>query len=195
MKLFIFDMGDVILLDVRTLMKISEYTGASYRSIREDYGYYDRALMDGYMDASDYYRHLEDKYSVRIESDLFSDFFTPHVNEHLIDIVDRLRSAGHRCVIGSNTFAPHWRLALAFPGRPLDHFDALYASHLMHMSKPEPAFWRMISEKEGIGYRDMLFIDDRAENTEAAAQLGIDVLLYAGEDRDEKADAFFMRFI
>lgn len=147
MKLFIFDMGDVILLDVRTLMKISEYTGASYRSIREDYGYYDRALMDGYMDASDYYRHLEDKYSVRIESDLFSDFFTPHVNEHLIDIVDRLRSAGHRCVIGSNTFAPHWRLALAFPGRPLDHFDALYASHLMHMSKPEPAFWRMISEK------------------------------------------------
>ena len=75
MKLFIFDMGDVILLDVRTLMKISEYTGASYRSIREDYGYYDRALMDGYMDASDYYRHLEDKYSVRIESDLFSDFF------------------------------------------------------------------------------------------------------------------------
>ena len=186
MKLFIFDMGDVILLDVRTLMKISEYTGASYRSIREDYGYYDRALMDGYMDASDYYRHLEDKYSVRIESDLFSDFFTPHVNEHLIDIVDRLRSAGHRCVIGSNTFAPHWRLALAFPGRPLDHFDALYASHLMHITKPVKAFWLKIMEAEGYDADDTFFIDDRAENIEAAESLGIKCHLFTG-DNDELA--------
>ena len=65
----------------------------------------------------------------------------------------------------------------------------------MHMSKPEPAFWRMICGAEGFSYADTLFIDDRNENIEAAASLGIDTLLYYGDDRDERADAFFSRFL
>ena len=195
MKLFIFDMGEVILLDVKTLMQMAEYVGTAYRDIRTDYGYYDRALMDGYMSPSDYYRHLEDKYQVAVEEDLFRKFFHPHINNRMLDIVDRLRAKGHRCVVGSNTFKPHWDCILAYPEKPLDHFDVLYASHLMHMSKPEPAFWRMICGAEGFSYADTLFIDDRNENIEAAASLGIDTLLYYGDDRDERADAFFSRFL
>ena len=76
MELFIFDLGEVILLDVKTLMQLSEYVGTPYRDIRTDYGYYDRALMDGYMDPDDYYRHLEDKYQISIKEDLFRKFFT-----------------------------------------------------------------------------------------------------------------------
>ena len=195
MKLFIFDMGDVILLEIRTLMQIAKYVDTDYHDIRKDYGYYDRALMDGYMDAEDYYRHLEDKYQCKIKEDLFVEFFKPHINEYMLGVVDELRKRGHRCVIGSNTFRPHWDYIKTFPGNPLCHFDATYASHLIHMSKPESSFWKIICEKEGFDYANTLFIDDRKENTEAATTLGIDSLLYTGEDRDEKARAFFSRFI
>lgn len=195
MKLFIFDMGDVILLEIRTLMQLSRYVGTDYHDIRQDYGYYDRALMDGYMDPEDYYRHLEDKYQCTIKEDLFRKFFHPHINDFMLSVVDRLRDKGHRCVIGSNTFRPHWDYIKTFEEKPLEHFDEAYASHLIHMSKPESAFWRIICEKEGFDYSDTLFIDDRSENTEAAAALGIDTLLYSGEDRNEKAKAFFSRFI
>lgn len=195
MKLFIFDMGEVILLEVRTLMQIAQYVGTDYHDIRRDYGFYDRALMDGYMDPDDYYRHLEDKYSCRIDEDLFRKFFHPHVNTYMLSVIDKLRKKGHRCVIGSNTFRPHWECIASFPEKPMDHFDELYASHLIHMSKPESSFWRIICEKEGFSYADTLFIDDRIENTEAAAALGIDTLLYAGEDKDERAEVFFSRFL
>ena len=195
MKLFIFDMGDVILLNIRTLMQIAEYVGTDYHDIRKDYGYYDMALMDGYMQVEDYYRHLEDKYQCHIDEDLFAKFFKPHINSFMLEIVDELRRRGHRCVVGSNTFRPHWEIVKTFPGDPLSHFDALYASHLIHMSKPESAFWRIITEKEGFGYSDTLFIDDRKENTDSASLLGIDTLLYSGCDRDEKAKEFFSRFI
>ena len=151
--------------------------------------------LDGYMDAEDYYRHLEDKYQCKIKEDLFVEFFKPHINEYMLGVVDELRKRGHRCVIGSNTFRPHWDYIKTFPGNPLCHFDATYASHLIHMSKPESSFWRIICEKEGFDYANTLFIDDRKENTEAATALGIDSLLYTGEDRDKKARAFFSRFI
>ena len=88
MKLFIFDMGDVILLEIRTLMQIAKYVDTDYHDIRKDYGYYDRALMDGYMDAEDYYRHLEDKYHCKIKEDLFVEFFKPHINEYMLGVVD-----------------------------------------------------------------------------------------------------------
>ena len=195
MELFIFDLGEVILLDVKTLMQLSEYVGTPYRDIRTDYGYYDRALMDGYMDPDDYYRHLEDKYQISIKEDLFRKFFNPHVNEYMLSVVDALRKKGHRCVVGSNTFRPHWDDILTFPEKPLEHFDSLYASHLMHMSKPECAFWRMICEKEGFSYESTHFIDDMEENIRSASSLGIDTLHYTGEDRDAKAREFFSRFI
>ena len=195
MSLFIFDMGEVILLGVRTLKQLSEYVGTDYHDIRTDYAYYDRALMDGYMSAEDYYHHLEDKYQCRITEDLFVKFFHPAVNTAMLSRIDMLRARGHRCVIGSNTFRPHWDHVKTFSEKPLDHFDALYASHIMHMSKPEKAFWRIICQSEGYDYKDTCFIDDLPENIEAAASLGISTLKYSGDDKEERAEEFFSRFL
>ena len=195
MKLFIFDMGEVILLDIRTIRQISDYIGADFESVRDDYLMYDMALMDGYMSPEDYYRHLEDKYQVEIDEDLFSIFFHPTANSWMLSQVDALRERGHRCVIGSNTFKPHWDIISALPDRIFDHFDALYASHIMHMSKPEPSFWRIICSQEGFAYADTIFIDDLQRNIDAAASLGIRTLHYAGDGRNERAEAFFGEYL
>lgn len=195
MSLFIFDMGEVILQNIRTLKGIADTIGVSYRDLRADYGQYEMALMDGYMSCDDYYRHLEDKYSVAITEDLFLTFFHPTVNLPMLSTVDALRANGHRCVVGSNTFHPHWEYIKKMEEKPLEHFDSLYASHIIHMSKPEKAFWRIICTEEGYSCSDTFFIDDREENTAAASELGITALLYAGEDREARAEAFFRPFV
>ncbi len=195
MKLFIFDMGEVLLLNVGTMRKFASMLGTGKDEMLSDYLRYDAALMDGYMAPEDYYRHLEDKYCTSIAGDPFSDFFRPDVNARMLGYADALRGCGFRCVIGSNTFAPHWEYARIMPGSPFPHFDALYASHEMRMSKPETAFFRIICQREGVPYSETAFIDDNEANIAAAASLGITTLLYSGEDRDERADAFFRRYI
>ena len=196
MRLFIFDMGEVILTGVRTLERISRALGIDERALKDDYLIYDMALMDGYMSAEEYYDHLSRKFLIpRIDGDPFASYFSPDVNRTMLGYVDELRRRGHRCVIGSNTFKPHWDIIMGYEGRPTEHFDALYASHLIHLSKPEEAFFRHIASQEGFDYRDISFIDDRRVNTDTASRLGIETLLYHGPDRDEKAASFFSRYL
>ena len=189
-------MGEVILSDIRTLGRISESLGIGLEALREDYSIYDMALMDGYMSAEDYYDHLSRKFGIpRIEGDPFAAFFTPRVNRQMLGYVDRIRERGHRVVIGSNTFKPHWDVILGYPDGPAGHFDSLYASHLIHLSKPEPAFFRYIAKEEGFALGDVSFIDDRRVNTDAASRLGMETLVYAGPDKDDKAARFFARYL
>lgn len=58
-KLYIFDMGEVVLLGVKTLNQMAAQYGLDYDSFRADYSLYDKPLMDGYMEPDNYYRHME----------------------------------------------------------------------------------------------------------------------------------------
>ena len=188
MRLYIFDMGEVVLLGVNVLRRMAEHYGIDYDAFRADYNLYGKPLMDGYMDSSDYYSHMRKTFAVDISGDPFSLFFTPTLNQRVLDYADRLRARGDRVVIGSNTFEPHWK---ALSDRYIairEHFDALYASHLMHISKPVPAFWRIIMEAEGVNADDSFFIDDRLDNIEAAERLGIRCFRY--QRNDEELEAF-----
>ena len=188
MRLYIFDMGEVVLLGVNVLRRMAEHYDIDYDAFRADYNLYDKPLMDGYMDSADYYSHMRKAFAVDISGDPFSLFFTPTLNQRVLDYADRLRARGDRVVIGSNTFEPHWK---ALSDRYIairEHFDALYASHLMHISKPVPAFWRIIMEAEGVKADDSFFIDDRLDNIEAAESLGIRCFRY--QRNDEELEAF-----
>lgn len=183
-KLYIFDMGEVVLLGVKTLNQMAAQYGLDYDSFRADYSLYDKPLMDGYMEPDNYYRHMEKKYGIKIDEDLFLKYFNPSLNEELILMVQKLRKRGDRAVIGSNTFAPHWEIIFERFKEIPENFDALYASHLMHISKPEEAFWRIICEKERKSYIDTFFIDDRQDNISAARGLGINVHRYLGDNKE-----------
>jgi HAD superfamily hydrolase (TIGR01509 family) len=61
-------------------------------------------------------------------------------------------------------------------------FDHTYASHLIHLAKPDPAFYRHILDAEGAAPAQALFLDDREVNVEAAAGLGIHAVLFETED-------------
>ena len=108
----------------------------------------------------------------------------------MISICDDLRSHGFRCAVGSNTFAQHWEYIKEMPSDPLSHFDSLYASHLIHLAKPDLAFWMHICRNEGISPSDTVFIDDLEENCMAAESAGLVSFIYSGDDRLSRLKAF-----
>ncbi len=188
MSLYIFDLGEVLLLDVDILKASSRHLGIDEDDLVKDYWKYDPALSDGFMSVTDYYRHIEIKYAVNVSIDFFNAFFRPEINTPVLALSDMLRSRGNRCVIGSNTTEPHWREVIS--GRYSEikrHFDSLYASYEMHISKPSGAFWRSIMEKEGFRAENTYFIDDRKDNIEGAEELGIRAFRYLKNDEDLKA--------
>ena len=104
-----------------------------------------------------------------------------HTDDRVLDILHRARATGLPTVLLSN--APHalsdtldatdWRRTLMT--------DALYSARL-GLCKPDPAAYAHALAATGIADpRRVLFIDDREDNCQAAAELGLRTLHYTGQ--------------
>ena len=71
-KLFIFDMGEVLILNVKNLQAIAERFSLDYKPFRAFYGLYDKDLMEGKMESMDFFGIMEKKYNVKINGNLLS---------------------------------------------------------------------------------------------------------------------------
>ncbi len=60
----------------------------------------------------------------------------------------------------------------------LARFDVLVWSYQLQMAKPDAAIYRYALEKLGTRPEETLFIDDRQENVEAAAALGMKAMIF-----------------
>lgn len=83
-------------------------------------------------------------------------------------------SANARCVIASNY--PDWIHEVV---APLDGvIDAVYASHDLGVRKPDPAFFECLLAAEAVPPEQVLFVDDRDRNVEAAHSLGMPAIRF-----------------
>ena len=191
-KLFIFDLGKVLVHGLDTTAGLGEIMGFDPVAFRRDYRAYERALMDGWVREEDYYAHLEMKFGKSVAQALSSPQTHLVPDDGLLEAVCRLREKGNVCVIGSNTIASHWA---ATPERVIKCFDRVYPSFAIHRSKPEACFFSYICGEEGFSYEDTLFIDDREENIRTAEDLGITCLLYKGADLEKRSQAFLKPYL
>jgi putative hydrolase of the HAD superfamily len=60
-------------------------------------------------------------------------------------------------------------------------FDTVVISYEERLAKPEPEIYRITLDRLGVPASDALFVDDRAENVEAARELGLQTLLFTGD--------------
>lgn len=188
-KLYIFDLGDVIMMGCRSLRRMASELSIDEEEFIRDYNQWNAALMEGFVSTDSYYRHLENRYGCRIESELFTDGYDPVISEDVLSLVDSLRISGNRAVIGSNTFACYDEWNKERYPELYGHFDNRYLSNEIHRRKPEAAFFLYILEKEGFRAEDAVFIDDREENTISAEKLGIRSILFrSAEDLKEKIE-------
>lgn len=101
----------------------------------------------------------------------------------MLAIVERLKSEA-RVVIGTNTIAPHYEIHLR--NGDYNAFDAVYASHLIGLAKPDPAFYRHILGAENRHPGETVFVDDTDINVVAAREAGVHAFLFLDAQRLER---------
>jgi putative hydrolase of the HAD superfamily len=105
----------------------------------------------------------------------FSNIFTR--NDAICDAIPHL-AAAHRLLLLSNTNALHADLFQREFADVLRHFEHLVMSHEVGSSKPEARIFAICQERAGCLPFEILFVDDRADNIEAARTLGWNTLHY-----------------
>jgi putative hydrolase of the HAD superfamily len=94
-------------------------------------------------------------------------------------VIDLIADAPvERRYILSNTNDIHWRFIRERYPHVLGRFDEALASHELKMEKPDPEIYRHVAELSGYPVQAHLFIDDIAENVDAARQVGMDAILH-----------------
>jgi len=189
--LYIFDMGGVVTNDANPRPRICSILGLS----EADYLRYcgrggkkeDDLLAlagDGLLDAKDFWRIFSERSGIPVRTDWLHWIFHPVVNEGVRLLITRLRGMGNRVVCGTNTIESHYQNHIEHGDYAL--FDQTYASCKMGVSKPELDFWKIILTAEDVEAKDAVFIDDRQENVDAAASLGIRSVLFRSAMELEK---------
>lgn len=131
----------------------------------------------GFHEACDEMRRIDHRPEVTDEA-IFKVYegFLPRVDPVKLRLIDRLRAAGIRTYVLSNTNPAAIeiiRRRFTVDGKRMeDYFDALFLSFRMRMLKPAPAIFEALVAESGIRPAETLFIDDGARNVAAAAALG-----------------------
>jgi putative hydrolase of the HAD superfamily len=196
-KLFIFDMGGVVAGSTAVAPDIAAafgltladfYLGAGSDPDARTSPYHMGdigALMRGDLSTEQFWCNFTRRTGIVVTGDPWYDCFHPELKQDTLGIIRDLRNAGFRVVCGTNTLDAHYR---KHSGRgDYDCFDKVYASHLMKIIKPEPAFWRHILKAENAAPEETFFIDDYEENTSAAAALGLSSHLFTKAENLKQA--------
>ncbi len=179
MELYVFDEGGVMIRNHMVLGIVAESLGMPRDALRELIKPDMHLVSDGHIGTDEFWRRFEARTGVKVERNWWEECFQPTRDEPTFELVREL-AAGARVVCGTNTIDCHHeineRLGMYGP------FHAVYASHLIHLSKPDPRFWEAILEAEGVDAARTFFADDSEENVEAAAALGIHAHHYRDAD-------------
>jgi putative hydrolase of the HAD superfamily len=88
------------------------------------------------------------------------------------ELLQALREAGLRCYLATNQAehrGVHMRDVLGYA----DLFDGAFYSYEMRVAKPDPAYVRFIVDALRVAPEELLFLDDRPDNVEAARSVGL----------------------
>lgn len=102
------------------------------------------------------------------------------VETRTLDVISRLHEGGTRLAILSNA---GFDFAGPFRRSPMGTlFERIFVSAEMDAVKPDPAIYSEVADELGIPLDRMVFIDNKSENTDAAAALGVTVHHFTAVD-------------
>jgi len=119
-----------------------------------------------------------------IEMLSFADRYFGHLgpNEAMIAFLRELRDGGYRLAMLTNNvreWEPRWRAML-----PVDElFEVVVDSAFVGLRKPDPAIYRLTCDRLGVAPEACLFVDDVEVNCTAAADLGMEAVLFRSNEQ------------
>ena len=179
-KLVIFDMGGVVCRNFDVVPIMADKLGISeadfYRLAGEDNL---RRLYCGDISIDDFWQEFSRAYGENITEDLWAKFYCPKLKKDTIRFLKIVKKS-HRAVVGTNTIHSHYEINKAKGYyRP---FHEVYASNKMGLAKPDPDFYMKIIDSEDHMVSEALFIDDKRQNVRAAQKMGIEAILFQGNE-------------
>jgi len=179
-KLYIFDLGNVVLDNVDVIPAVSRELGVSQEKFSSFYDNLSDGLMIGSLSPKEFWAKYAKISGRSVERDLLETCFKPIENREMTALLSALRERGARVVCGTNTHESHFGY-LKMCGI-FDYFDKVYASHEMGIAKSDTEFYRSILSSENVEAEDTFFADDLIENIESAASIGIHAVLFETRD-------------
>jgi putative hydrolase of the HAD superfamily len=183
-KLWVFDMGGVLVRDIECLPRILAFLGCGEEELRRPG--FQRAQHEyglGLIGEGELWRRYEELTGRKVPpygESLLGKYFFPRLDEPTAELLLKLKARGGPVVCGTNTGDAHYQAHLRLGQYAV--FDRVYASQLMHLAKPDPAFYRHILNAEGVPPEETFFTDDFPKNVEAARALGIAAFTYTGAE-------------
>ncbi|NLF32789.1 MAG: HAD family phosphatase [Planctomycetes bacterium] len=185
----IFDLGHV-LVDVRvadTPRAWAAAAGLDAESVERIYWAdtaYER-LERGQITLADYHAHLAARLDGPLSLEDFERGWCDIFGEILPGVealLDRL-DGQVRLVCLSNTNAAHTAVWSEVYRDLLSRFERVFTSHTMGARKPEAACFRQVLDYLGLPAAEVAFVDDRAENVDAARALGMHGIVATGAEQ------------
>jgi putative hydrolase of the HAD superfamily len=117
-----------------------------------------------------------------IESDLAS---WTHYREEVWTMARAFREAGGLTGFLSNS-APEMMARVRADRSPESRFDVVIVSCEVGLAKPDPRIYELALSRLGVAAGQALFVDDREDNIEGAARLGLRTLHFVDDQAVEK---------
>jgi glucose-1-phosphatase len=139
MRLCIFDVGGVMVDGFNVAPDIAARLGVTADELRPLLWAADYELLHtGRISSPEFWDRFRATTGLAVDDELWGALFHPVRRPRMYDLVDRLRRGGTRAVAGTNTLDAHYRIHSDLGD--YDVFDHTYASNLIHLAKPDPAF-------------------------------------------------------
>ena len=186
----ILDYGNVLsrVQDQTWMDEAARRLGADATAFRAAYWQHRHAYDDG-LSAADYWRRVVTAAQAAaplapgdVAALIASDVASWSVyHDEVWALAARFRAAGGRTALLSNS-GPEV-MARVRAEHPLEaRFDVVVISCEVGLAKPDPRIFRLCLERLGLSAGAALFVDDRADNVEAAAGVGLQTLRFEGPD-------------
>ena len=178
-KTVLFDLGNV-LVDI-DLCAFWADLGLSFPEetapFNEGFASLTRKYETGHMGTADYLRGLKIVFDKKFTLGQLQGAFSRILRKPIAgmsDIVFRVART-HRTALVSNTNEIHYQLGLERLSA-LGFLQKHYLSYQLHVMKPAAGFYEAIIQDQGILPSELLFIDDLAENVQAAKVAGMQTI-------------------
>lgn len=188
-KNLLFDLGGVI-VDIERQNCVDAFLSLGLKDPDSFFGDYGqkgvfKAIEDGSINIETFHAELHKVLPANVSDyqiDTAFQKFITGIPLHRLEALRRLRCAGYGIYVLSNTNPIMWRgvLATEFGKEGLrreDYFDGIVTSFEAKALKPDRAIFDYAVELLGIDPAETLFLDDSAENAEAARALGFNAVV------------------
>jgi glucose-1-phosphatase len=183
-KLFVFDLGNVILpfehhqiadkLYETSLVKERCSPDDIFRFLFDHQKGFINNYETGRMTTAEFIEKIIHKYKLEMEPDEFKDIWNDIFEEdpEVSQVIMYLKNKGYPIYLLSNTNEMHFSYIMErYP--IIHHFDEWILSFEAGAKKPDQRMYDMIFEKKALERHEVLYIDDIPEYIRAAAEFGI----------------------